>query len=103
MKNTDRKCFQNTGFGWWNEGEIAECLRVPGGGDSTKANLVVETLVFDEAQITCPTNRVRPLWGGCCHTLSRDAGRSVVIIRTVEDDVSKSDGDAEPRRTSGKL
>ena len=35
------KCFQNTGQGWWNEGEIAETLRTPCGGDSTKANLVV--------------------------------------------------------------
>lgn len=27
-----RKTFyQNTGFGWWSEGEIAECLRIPGG------------------------------------------------------------------------
>lgn len=33
-------CFQNTGQGWWNESEIAETLRTPCGGDSTKANLV---------------------------------------------------------------
>lgn len=38
----DRKCFQNTGFGWWNEGQIAETLRTPVGGDSVKANLVLE-------------------------------------------------------------
>ena len=34
-------CVQNTGRGWWNEGEVAETLRTPCGGDSTKANLVV--------------------------------------------------------------
>lgn len=45
-------------------GEIAETLRVPWGGDSTKANLVVETLVFDEGQITCPLNGNVPTWGG---------------------------------------
>lgn len=36
----DIGCFQNTGQGWWNEGQIAETLRTPCGGDSTKANLV---------------------------------------------------------------
>ena len=56
--------YQNTGFGWWRESEIAETLRVPGGGDSTKANLIVETLIFDEAQITSPDNGNRPTWGG---------------------------------------
>ena len=34
-------CCQNTGVGWWNEGDIAQTLRTPCGGDSTKANLVV--------------------------------------------------------------
>ena len=33
--------YQNTGRGWWNDGEIAETLRTPCGGDATKANLVV--------------------------------------------------------------
>ena len=33
--------FQNTGRGWWNNGDVAETLRTPCGGDSTKANLVV--------------------------------------------------------------
>jgi DNA (cytosine-5)-methyltransferase 1 len=32
--------FQNTGHGWWNQSDIAECIRTPCGGDSTKANLV---------------------------------------------------------------
>lgn len=39
--------YQNTGFGWWSTGDVAETLRVPGGGDSTKANLVVETVVIE--------------------------------------------------------
>ena len=34
-------CCQNTGQGWWNQGDIAQTLRTPCGGDSTKANLVV--------------------------------------------------------------
>lgn len=28
-------CVQNTGHGWWNQGDIAETLRTPAGGDST--------------------------------------------------------------------
>lgn len=32
--------FQNTGQGWWNKSPIAQTLRTPCGGDSTKANLV---------------------------------------------------------------
>ena len=43
----NRACFQNTGFGWWNSGEIAETLRTPVGGDSVKANLVVEYISDD--------------------------------------------------------
>lgn len=36
----DIGCFQNTGIGWWNEGEIAECLRTPSGSDAVNANLI---------------------------------------------------------------
>lgn len=36
------KIYQNTGVGWWNEATVAETLRTPCGGDSTKANLVIE-------------------------------------------------------------
>lgn len=34
-------CVQNTGYGWWNQENIAETLHTPAGGDSTKANLVI--------------------------------------------------------------
>lgn len=27
-----KPCFQNTGFGWWKESQIAETLRTPAGG-----------------------------------------------------------------------
>ena len=33
--------YQNTGVGWWNESHVAETLRTPCGGDSTKANIAV--------------------------------------------------------------
>lgn len=35
-------CVQNTGYGLWKQRDIAETLRTPAGGDSSKANLVVE-------------------------------------------------------------
>lgn len=35
-------CFQNTGQGWWNKSDVGATLRTPCGGDSTKANLVME-------------------------------------------------------------
>lgn len=38
---------------------LAELLA--GGGSEV---LIVETLVFDEGQITCPTNGLNPKWGG---------------------------------------
>ena len=33
--------YQNTGVGWWNESHVAETLRTPCRGDSTKANIAV--------------------------------------------------------------
>ena len=40
--NAVQICAQNTGQGWWNESDIAQTLRTPCGGDSTKANIVVK-------------------------------------------------------------
>ena len=46
-----------------------------GGGGET---LIVDTLIFDSAQITCPTNGLNPKWGGMhkphrgCRTNDRD-------------------------------
>ena len=37
--------FQNTGHGWWNESDVAQCLRTPCGGDSIKANLVARSVI----------------------------------------------------------
>jgi len=50
--------------------------------------LVIDTLVFDESQITSPINGNVPRWGGLCHTLSQNAGRTVVIIKYEEDNMS---------------
>lgn len=50
---------------------MAETLRVPGGGDSTKANLVVETVII-EADTTIK------IGGGVCFTLG--GTRQVPIV-----------------------
>ena len=67
-------CVQNTGYGWWNQGDVAETLRTPAGGDSTKANLVVAC--YDARGngngTRCPTltgdheNRVTDYTAVCC-------------------------------------
>ena len=54
-----------------------------GGGSEV---LVVETLVFDAAQVTSKINGNRPTWGGHCHTISAgNASQAVVIIKKEED------------------
>ena len=106
-------CYQNTGRGWWNQSEIAETLRTPSGGDSTKANLVslcydargngdgeivptitgdhesritdytalaIQTLCFNEGQVTSPKNGNNPQWNEPCHTLSATDSRAPTVI-----------------------
>jgi DNA (cytosine-5)-methyltransferase 1 len=89
--------YQNTGIGWWNEAYVAETLRTPCGGDSTKANLVVydcrgngdgenvptltgdhgrrvsdysAVTVYDTTQNTSPLNYSNPKLGDPCHPLA---------------------------------
>lgn len=56
---------------------------------------IVNTLAFDEAQITSPTNGNNPQWGGCCHTLSKECGRIDVIIKYADID---NNGEQSERR-----
>lgn len=44
VKPLSDRVFQNTGHGWWTEANICETVRTPCGGDSMKANLIVEEL-----------------------------------------------------------
>lgn len=59
------KTFTEKRFFLWVEDEVSVTLRERsgsyGGGSEV---LVIETLVFDEGQITCPTNGLNPQWGG---------------------------------------
>lgn len=57
--------------------------------------MILDTLIFDESQIACPTNGANPKWGGCCHTLTREAGRTAVIIKQTDEtdtDTERSGG-----------
>ena len=66
----ERECvthtFQNTGQGWWNESGVGTTLRTPCGGDSTLANVVVQTVdgnILDDQggqQITVRTDGKAP-------------------------------------------
>lgn len=72
------------GFDSYNqtiEREVAQPLRSHDGGDTTP-KVIVDTLVFDESGITCPTNGNKPRWNDSCHSLTREAGRAVVIIKS---------------------
>lgn len=53
--------------------------------------MLIETLVFDEGQITCPLNGNIPTWNGLCHSLSGNAGRTVVIIKEQRDEPNRTD------------
>jgi len=40
-------------------------LRLGGGQGGNNVPMIVDTLVFDESQITSPINGNVPTWGGC--------------------------------------
>lgn len=72
------------GFDSYNqiiEKEVSQPLRSDDGCDEMP-KVIVDTLVFDEANITCPTNGNKPKWGDTCHSLTKEAGRAVVIIKS---------------------
>ena len=54
--------------------------------------MIVDTLVFDKAQVTSKVNGNKPIWGGRCHTISAgNAAQAVVIIREKTDESIQSD------------
>ena len=54
----------------WAETDVCMAVIARYGTGGGNIPLVVDTLVFDEGQITCPTNGMHPTWGGCA-TASR--------------------------------
>lgn len=63
-----------------------------------KANLVIDTLVFDKAQITSKANGNRPEWGGCCHTISAGNAEQATVIIKYEEDSDMPCHDSTKRR-----
>lgn len=59
------RTYNQISYGEYEESEAAVTLRNSGGdcGGGSEV-LVIDTLVFDEGQITCPTNGLNPQWGG---------------------------------------
>lgn len=43
--------------------------------------MIVDTMVFDRAQITSKLNYSVPKWGGACHPLTSMCGEAIVIIK----------------------
>lgn len=63
------------------DAEISPTLESAMGNGGGNIPIILDTLVFDESQITCPTNGLNPKLGRPCHSLTREAGRTVVIIK----------------------
>lgn len=65
-----KKTYTEVRFFKWKEDEISVSLRASsasyGGGSEV---LVVDTLVFNDTQVTSPTNGNNPQWGVLPHTV----------------------------------
>lgn len=67
-----------------NDTDISPTLEAGAGEGGNNLPMLVDTLVFDESQITSPVNGNKPGWNDPCHTLSIEAGRADVIIQEKE-------------------
>lgn len=57
--------------------EISPTIEAGGGEGGNNVPMIVETLVFDESQITSKQNGNRPTWGGAAtHCTATPTGRS---------------------------
>ena len=64
------------------ESDVSPTIETGSGDGGNNLPMVLDTLVFDEANITCPTNGNRPKWGDACHSLTKEAGRAIVVIKS---------------------
>ena len=79
------------------DGEVCPCLPAAMGLGGGYVPMIVDTRVFDKAQITSKLNYSVPTWGGQCHPLTSAAGESIVIIMVAEDDLSENGWHNQPR------
>ncbi len=77
-ENHPSVAFQNTGQGWWNEGDVAGTVRTPEGSDSIQSTVIA----FDTTQVTSKTNRSNPQENDPCHTLAKGARPPAIAFRT---------------------
>ena len=69
-----------------------------GGGN---VPMVMDTLVFDGAQITSPDNYSHPKWNDPCHPLSEEAGRTSAVISAGHSSVIRKLTPTECERLQG--
>ena len=62
--------------------------------------MILDTLVFDEGQVTCPTTGMNPQWGGCCQTLNGNVGRMTVIIADTTEEILNDNADGSGDRSN---
>lgn len=65
----------------YEETTVADTLNAFDNNEGRTPILVVQTLCFDESQITSPLNRNKPKWNDAYHSLTEEAARTVVIIK----------------------
>ena len=71
------KAFAKIRFAEYSESAVAETLRACGGDiGGGSETLILDTLVFDGGQITSPSVRLHPKWGGSLHKPFCVAGRA---------------------------
>ncbi len=84
--------FQNTGQGWWNEGDVAGTVRTPEGTDSLLSTVVA----FDTTQVTSKKNRSNPQMGDPCHTLAKGAAPPLIAYGCYDEQTPKVSEDVMP-------
>lgn len=66
------------------ETDISPTIEAGAGEGGNNLPMILDALVFDEGQITCPTLGLHPKWGGISTTLAEStANRMTVIIKEI--------------------
>ena len=63
------------------ETEICPTLEAGAGEGGNNLPMILDTMVFDAAQVTRPTTGMTPKWGNKCYALTKEASRLTVIIK----------------------
>lgn len=66
--------------------DVSPTIEAGSGEGGNNLPMIVDTIVFDESQITCKDNYSNPKKNDPCHPLTQNAGRAVVIIEYEQND-----------------